>query len=114
MIRPVRRPTNVALVIVLAMLGVAAFHLLGCARMWGVGLRGNDDTVYLYVTALQLSGAERVSSAHALVREYLEGVPDSDLALTRWNLREAYARNYLLLSSLLYASGQLLKPFFSA
>ena len=89
-------------------LAVVVF-LTGFARTFNYAFRGNDDTVWLYLTGLELVHAGAAAPLHDAVRTYLPTQPEGQQALRRWNLRVSYTANYLLPSALIYTASRVLK-----
>jgi len=103
--RPSLAPWTNSLIVTLTVL----VFLTAYARTFNCAFRGNDDTVWLYLTGVELfrgGGAP----LHEAVREYLPAQPDGQRALQRWDLKMNYAGNYLLPSVLIYAASRAIKP----
>lgn len=105
--RPTIRPWVNSLIVTLIVL----VFLAGFARMFTISFRGNDDTVWLYLSGIELGYAGATAPLHDAVRAYLPGQPNGERALKRWNLRAAYSQNYLAPSAFIYAASRTIKGF---
>jgi hypothetical protein len=104
--RPSLGPWANSLVVTLTVL----VFLTGYARSFNYAFRGNDDTVWLYLTGVELFHPSAAAPLHEAVRDFLPMQPDGERALQRWNLRANYAANYLLPSALIYGASRAIKP----
>ena len=77
--RPPLSPWANGLVVTLTVL----VFLTGFARAFNYSFRGNDDTVWLYLTGLEFAHAGTAAPLHEAVRAYLPSQPDSEQALRR-------------------------------
>jgi hypothetical protein len=104
--RPSLRPWANSLVVTVAVLIV----VIGFARTFNYAFRGNDDTIWLYLTGLELVHPEAAASRHEAIRSYLPSQPNGAEALRRWDLRMNYRANYVLPSALIYTASRIIKP----
>jgi hypothetical protein len=81
--RPPLRPWANSLVVTLAVL----VFLTAYARSFNYAFRGNDDTVWLYLTGIELFRAGAAAPLDEAVRDYLPTQPDGQRALQRWALK---------------------------
>ena len=60
---------------------VAAVDVTGYARSFNYAFRGNDDTVWLYLTGVELFHPNAAAPLHEAVRDFLPTQPDGERAL---------------------------------
>ena len=93
---------------------VVLLFAIGFARAFNYSFRANDDTVWWYLTGVELASASAVAPLNDAVRTYLAEQKDADVAFPRWQLRERYTKNYLLPSALIYVSSRAVERFVQA
>jgi hypothetical protein len=93
---------------------VVLVFAIGFARAFNYSFRANDDTVFWYLTGVELAKPQAVAQSNDAVRAYLAEQKDAVVALPRWQLRELYSQNYLVASAVIYASSRAIEKFVQA